>query len=154
MKQYEERMYHALKELESGVNSIHMLRNRLLASFEEKFPEYKDRYRDDDIGFVYNVENLLLTLHNKIDTIAQFYEMVIILEKTVKMLNTLKEDMNEMIPTLDLALYDISNSLLELRAILKIDNSYNTLDDIPELPKIDDRPSNNTRMLFDQVNIY
>lgn len=151
MEEYKKRMYYALKELESGVNSMHLLRNRLLASFEEKFPECKEKYRDDNIDFVSHVENLLLTLHNKIDTIAQFYEMVIILEKTVKMLNTLKEDMNEMIPTLDLALYDISNSLIDIRAVLKIDN---TLEDIPELPKIDNRTSNHTRMLLDRVNVY
>lgn len=149
-------MYCALKELESGVNSLHILRNRLLESFEENFPEYKDKYKDTDtISFVSHIENLLLTLHNKIDTIAQFYEMVIILEKTVKMLNVLKEDMNEMVPALALALYDISNSLIEIRAILKIDNSKNAFEEIPELPKIDNRAFNDhVRMLIDRVNIY
>lgn len=150
---YEERMYNALRELETSVNSIHSLRNKLLESFEDKFPEYRDkrRYREspDTIDLVSYIENLLLTLHNKIDTITQFYEMVIILERTAKMLNSIKEDMNEMLPTLDLALYDISNSLIEIRAILKIDNSYNALEEIPELPKINDNHSNSHRMLLE-----
>lgn len=146
-------MYNALRELEASVNSIHSLRNRLLESFEEKFPEYRDkrRYREspDTIDLVSYIENLLLTLHNKIDTITQFYEMVIILERTAKMLNHLKEDMNEMLPTLDLALYDISNSLIEIRSILKIDNSCNALEEIPELPKISDNHSSSNRMLLE-----
>ncbi len=118
---YKERMLSALKELESSINSIHMLRNKLLARFESKFECRDERYENTDI-ILASIENLLSALSNKLDTIVYFYEMMIILEKVVRSLNTIKDDIDEFLPSLDLALDNILNSLIEIRSILRIDN--------------------------------
>ncbi|MEM4316628.1 MAG: hypothetical protein QXT32_00330 [Candidatus Nitrosocaldaceae archaeon] len=125
-----ERIEYALKEIEKSINSINLLRNRLLESFNEKFPEYSNEPIDD----LSSIQVLLLALHNKIDSIARFYELVTIMENTSKTLDCVIDEMNDLLPSIDLALNNIMNSLIEVKAILGIKNEKM----YPELPYTND----------------
>ncbi|MEM3002201.1 MAG: hypothetical protein QXQ75_02295 [Candidatus Nitrosocaldaceae archaeon] len=125
-----ERIEYALKEIEKSINSINLLRNRLLESFNEKFPEYSNEPIDD----LSSIQVLLLALHNKIDSIARFYEMVTIMENISKTLDCVIDEMNDLLPSIDLALNNIMNSLIEVKAILGIKNEKM----YPELPYTND----------------
>lgn len=125
-----ERIEYALKEIEKSINSINLLRNRLLESFNEKFPECSNEPIDD----LASIQVLLLALHSKIDSIARFYEMVIIMENTSKMLDYVIDEMNDLLPSIDLALNNIMSSLIEVKAILGIKNEKT----YPELPYTND----------------
>lgn len=125
-----ERIEYALRELERSINSINLLRSRLVESFNEKFPDY----RDDTPDVLSSVEMLLLTLHSKINSISRFYEMVIILEESAKMMNMVIDEISILLPSIEQSLYNIMNSLIEVKAVLGIKDEKI----VPELPYIDE----------------
>ena len=144
---YKERLYTNLKEFESNLNYIHALRERLMNTFSESFEYNNNDLMNETIDFISSIESIIQILHSKIESIIEFYNMVQVLENSIRILQLIKEDLNEIVPILESSLYNIADNLLEIKAILKLDNNFESI----ELPFINDdiTTNSNYRMLLE-----
>jgi sugar-specific transcriptional regulator TrmB len=144
---YKERLYTNLKEFESSLNYIHALRERLMNTFSESFEYNNSDLMNETIDFISSIESIIQTLHSKIESILELYNMVQVLDNSIRILQLIKEDLSEIVPILESSLYDIAYNLLEIKAILKLDNNFESI----ELPFINDNINTNStyRMLLE-----
>ncbi len=145
---HKERLYANLKEFESNLNYIHALRERLMNTFSESFGYNNNNdLMNETIDFISSIESIIQTLHSKIESIIEFYNMVQVLENSIRILQLIKEDLNEIVPILESSLYNIADNLLEIKAILKLDSNFESM----ELPFINDNITTNSnyRMLLE-----
>ena len=129
------RMYLVLKELEDSLNYISLLRSKLINGFNDRF----EQDNKDTLRIINYSESLLASLHNTIHTIEYIYEMIIILERSARILNRLKHDMIDLIPDIESKLDKISESLIEARAVLRINNKQ--YQELPSMVNDEELPS-------------
>jgi len=129
-----ERTYQAMGDLETEIKSMHSLRNRLqstvndaLASAmksdnKEMANHYIEEYDDlvNLLNIVKSAEMLLQNLSVKIDSARYLQEFVVILDSAMISLRVIKSDISRIVPAVDTTLDTISNSIMEIKADLKI----------------------------------
>jgi len=129
-----ERTYQAMSDLETEIKAMHSLRNRLQSTVndaltfamksdnKELATHYIEQY--DDLAYMLNIvksaEMLLQNLSVKIDSTRYLQEFVSILDKAMISLRVVKSDISRIVPAIDTTLDTISNSMVELKAELKI----------------------------------
>jgi len=129
-----ERTYQAMSDLETEIKAMHSLRNRLqstvndtLASAmksdnKELATHYIEEYDDlvNLLNIIKSAEILLQNLSVKIDSARYLQEFVVILDSAMISLRVIKSDISRVVPAIDTTLDTISNSIMEIRADLKI----------------------------------
>ncbi len=129
-----ERTYQAMSDLETEIKAMHSLRNRLQSTVNDALTSaMKSDNKElathcieqyDDLVYMLNIvksaEMLLQNLSVKIDSARYLQEFVSILDKAMISLRVVKSDISRIVPAIDTTLDAITNSIIEIRADLKI----------------------------------
>ena len=131
------RTIQAIRSLETEIKAIHSQRNRLEINVNDSLLEitklgnkeigafYIDEYDDlvNLLNIVKSVEMLLQNLSVKIDSIRYFQEFVNILDSAMYSTRIIKSDISRIVPAIDSTLYRISNSIIEMKTVLQINET-------------------------------
>lgn len=129
-----ERTFQAISNLETEIKAMHSLHSRLqtdvnnslLAAMKsdnkEAAVQHLEEYNDlvHLLNIVKSAEMLLQNLSVKIDSARYLQEFVTILDGAMHSVRVIKTDISRVVPIVDSSLDRISNSIIEMKAELKI----------------------------------
>lgn len=129
-----ERTFQAISNLETEIKAMHSLRTRLQSNVnismlaamksgdKESAIHHMEEYDDlvNLLNIVKSAETLLQNLSVKIDSVRYLQELVTILDSAVHSVNVIKSDISRLVPAVDCTLDRIQNSIVEIKASLKI----------------------------------
>lgn len=130
-----ERTFQAISDLETELKAMYSLRSRLQSSVGDALTlamrssekEVTDRQMEDYddlvnlLNIVKSAEFLLQNLSVKIDSTRYLQELVTILDRAMVSLRVIKSDISTIVPAIDTKIDKISNSIIEIKADLNIE---------------------------------
>lgn len=130
-----ERTCQAISDLETEIKAMYSLRSRLQSSVNDALASAMSSYDKEQatrkiedydelanlLNIVRSAEMLLQNLSVKIDSTRYLQELVTILDRAMVSLRVIKSDISGIVPAIDTTLDMITNSIVEIRTDLKIE---------------------------------